>query len=352
MTERPDAALTLVTVVFEAEVPLLLLQARSLARFVPEDQFDRVIVIDNSRRGLRTRDRRRLLGEYAQWRDKVEIVRPDDVTALPPARGWIDQQVLKLAVFERIPTSHYLVLDAKNVWVRPTAVTEFVNPDGRARGGMHGYREHPLRATLERVLAYFEIDPELWLDSFPVTHTPFVLSTQVVSELTGSIAARSGRTFAEEFVAAGFTEFFLYAAWIIAAHGDLESHIDGVVIRSSTVWPRRRSVDHVRRALEEIAEFDAPFLAVHRTALARMDRKAVAALTEFWVARGLFPSVRKATAFVLAYRGRYLATMSVRKARTLARSRQLWGRRRIAHGAKTDGGIADDVGGGAVARSR
>lgn len=322
MSRPVDATpLTLVTVVFEAEVPLLRLQARSLARFVPTEHFHRLIVIDNSRTGLRARDRLRLLTEYGTWQDKVDVVRPEHVTPLPPARGWIGQQVLKLMISQRVETPHYLVLDAKNVWVRPTSVTEFVTPDGRARGGMHSYREHPLRETLEHVLRYLGVDPERWLDSFPVTHTPVVLSTATVGQLTEDIAVRGGRPFAEEFVAAGLTEFFLYAGWITARYGSLAGHVDGTVVRSATVWPRRRSAADVRRALAEADELDAPFLAIHRTALARMDREAVAALAAFWVARGMFPDTRQATAFVLGYRARYLATMSVRKAGQLARNR-------------------------------
>ena len=50
----PDSrgGLSVVTVVFEAEVPLLVLQARSIARHVPDGVFDEVLVIDNSRQGL------------------------------------------------------------------------------------------------------------------------------------------------------------------------------------------------------------------------------------------------------------------------------------------------------------
>ena len=51
MPESPRG-LSVVTVVFEAEVPLLELQARSIARHVPDGVFDEILVIDNSRRGL------------------------------------------------------------------------------------------------------------------------------------------------------------------------------------------------------------------------------------------------------------------------------------------------------------
>ena len=38
--------------------------------------------------------------------------------------GWVDQQVLKLAISEKVVTEHYLLLDAKNFFVRPTDILE------------------------------------------------------------------------------------------------------------------------------------------------------------------------------------------------------------------------------------
>ena len=311
-----DLRISLVTVVFETEIPLLSLQARSMAKFLAIEEFDAILIIDNTHSGLRPRRRSKLLHEYGPWRSKVRFLRPNDITHLVGARGWIGQQVLKLMVHEHVDTPFYLVLDAKNHWVRGTGREEFINADGRARGGRHSYRQHPLRTSLEHVLQYLDVDAEAWLDDFPVTHTPVVLSTEITRQLTADIAERAGRPFADEFVAADLTEFFLYAGWIIATFGDLDGHLDGNVVRSATVWPRTARADGFARALAEVRELDPPFMAIHRTALARADFYASQRLADFWVERGLFTRRREVATFIAAYKVHYLLTMSVRKART------------------------------------
>ena len=311
-----QSLLTLVTVVFEAELPLLHLQARSLRRYTPDDLFEAVLVIDNTRRGLTPRARSALLREYGDRASRVRILRPDEIAALPAARGWVSQQVLKLLVHAQVRTPFYLVLDAKNHWLQPTGAKTFLNPDGRARGASHEYVEHPLRPTLERVLRYFDLDPAPWIANFPATHTPVVLSTELVSRMTQDVAARSGRSFAEEFVRAGLTEFFLYSAWIVATFGDIASQVDGTLIRSANVWPARSSASDFARSLSDAALHRSPFLSVHRTALARAGWSGTSRLASFWVEHELFSSRAAALRFLATFKARYLWTMSARKLRT------------------------------------
>ncbi len=314
-------ALTLVTVVFEPETPLLELQARSLARFVPDGLFVEVLVVDNTRRGVPRHATERLRRAYGPAATRLRVLRPDEIAVVPAARGWTVQQVLKLLVHRHVTTSHYLVLDAKNHWIRGTSTADFLAPDGRARGASHSYRAHALRRDLDRVLRYLGVDPEPWLDDFPVTHTPIVLETEVVAELVRAVENRSGRDFASEFVDAGLTEFFLYAGWLIAAYGGIDGHLDGSVIRSANVWPSERTTSDVRRVLDDAQRLEAPFLSVHRTALARCGPASSRVLADFWLARGLLPDRRAAMTFIAGYKTRYLRTMTVRKIRTRLSSR-------------------------------
>lgn len=311
-----SSSLTLVTVVFEPEIPLLALQARSLSRFVANGDFAKIIVIDNTARGMSIRATRNLLVAYGRWEAKVEILRPATIANLPPCRGWIGQQVLKLLVHEHVNSEFYLVLDAKNHWQRPTTQASFVNPDGRSRGALHGYRQHALRNSLVRVLEYLDVDSELWLDRFPVTHTPVVLSVDVVRQLVAGIAERSGRSFAEEFVRADLTEFFLYGGWIVATSGRLDQYIDGTVIRSSNVWPSGSSRSGFDHTIEEARRGDSPFLSIHRKALVKVDRYSAAVVADYWTELGLFESKRKALQFIATFKLRYVSSMSIRKIST------------------------------------
>lgn len=317
-----EANLSLVTVFFEAEIDLLELQARSLARYHAAGDFDRIVVIDNTHAGVSRRTRTRLERAFGPWRDRVRFVRPDELVALPALPGWVGQQVLKLMVHRRIETSHYLVLDAKNHWIQPTDRHTFLAPDGRARGASHTYRGHALEQRVTGVLQYLDVDPEQWLDHFSVTHTPVVLSTQVCADLIADIEQRSGRPFAQEFANADLLEFPLYSGWIIARDGNLDSEIDGSTIRSTTIWPSHRPA-RVAEELAALEHLDSPFLAVHRKALARAGWSVSRSVADLWCERGLFASRAAALRFIGVFKLNYLRTMSVRKARsTLARHRK------------------------------
>lgn len=312
-----DRSLSLVTVFFEAEIGLAALQARSLVTFGKEVGFESIVVVDNTYRGVSGRTRARLLTEFGSCRDQVTFVRPGDLVDLPVMPGWVSQQVLKLMIHKVIDSRYYVVLDAKNHWIQPTSTSTFVNPDGRARGASHSYRGHALESEVAGVMRYLEIDPEAWLDYFYVTHTPVVLETAVVADLVNGIEQRSGRPFAVEFAEARLLEFPLYASWIIAKHGGLAGHIDGSVVRSTTIWPSADTV-RISEALVPLlggSKLDSPFLAIHRRALARASLPSAQLLAQLWVDRGLFSNQAEALHFIGSFKVRYLQAMSIRKLR-------------------------------------
>ena len=309
MSEAPPS-LTLVTLFFEAEVGLLLLQARSLKRFHAPDNFQQILIIDNTRNGISDTVRRRIDRELGEWQDKVQFVRPHELVDLPPMPGWVGQQILKLMAHQLVTSEHYVVLDAKNHWNQATDYYTFVNPDGRARGASHTYRGHALEARVAGVMRYLGIDPEMWLDHFPVTHTPVVLAPTVAAELIADVEARSGRPFAVEFQRADLLEFPLYASWLIARYGTLDGHIDGSTVRSTTIWPSM-SADELAAELDGCAH--SPFLAIHRRALARASLASSQLLAGLWVERHLFSSRAAALRFIGDFKVTYVRTMAVRK---------------------------------------
>ena len=139
MTSR----LTFVSVVFESEVALLHLQARSMDLYVPDEWVEQIIIIDNTARGLSgatTHALRSMLGVHA---GHLRVLRPDDICQVPRTIGWRSQQVLKLCVAGLITTDSYVVLDAKNHFIAPVARDFFVAPDGRARVAACGFESHP-----------------------------------------------------------------------------------------------------------------------------------------------------------------------------------------------------------------
>lgn len=310
-----DRAISFVTVVFEAELDLLGLQARSFARFAEPSTIGQMAVIDNTRTGIRPSVRRRLLDEYGIHRHKVSFLRPEDIALVPRASGWITQQVLKLLVYAKINTDHYVVLDAKNHLIRRVGIGDFIAADGRAHGGFHSYVGHPLRPDLERVLAYLGLEPGAGIDRFPPTHTPFVIETHLVGRMVDEISSSSGMDFASEFVRSGALEFFLYSGWIHRTYGSWDRAFDGEPVRSANVWPGNPSAEAVRDVINEASRLDTAFFATHRTALAKAGPLASARLAQFWHARGLFDDQSSGVKFLGTFKLRYLTAMSMRKLR-------------------------------------
>lgn len=280
-------SLTFVSVVHEVEVPLLELQARSFAVHVPRELAGRVLAIDNTARGLRPAARARLVQAYGPHADRVEVLRPDQVARVPAAVGWRTQQVLKLAVADLLGDERYVVLDAKNHFVATPRQADFETPDGRGTVTTYGYTDHPLRASLERVLRYAGLDPAPHLASFTATVTPFVLDAGLVRELMRDVSRRAGRPFATEFVRAELTEFFLYSAWLLAGGRRLEEVFEVHAGLTTTVWPRAADAAGVAAAVASVTGHGHPLFAVHRRALTGLDAAAREQLAAFWVDRGL-----------------------------------------------------------------
>ena len=311
----PSPGTTIVTVVFEPELPLLKLQAKSMARFLDPAYAARIIVLDNSARGIPGRVWQRLRRSYGELGDSVELVSGRRLSGDVSAAGWYSQQVLKLAVSGIVETPTYLTLDSKNHFVRAAGAKDFEAEDGRARGNFHGYEAHPLRPKLERVLAYFGLDPEASVPRFGATATPFTLYTHKVRAMIDDVESKSGASFAAEFLRAGLTEYFLYSAWLLSQGERLEDLYDPSGVDCPAIWPRGANVAGVSKAVAEVRAGNPALFSVHRTALARMDGASVRILGDLWTERGLFDSPSQARAFVRSYRARYFPTMALKKLR-------------------------------------
>ena len=303
---------SVVTVVYEGDLPLLHLQARSLVRHAAPGLFKEVIVIDNTRGGLPGRGVRRLLRDYGPLAPLVRVVRAGSLAALPPMTGWWSQQVLKLAVAETITTDRYLILDAKNLAVDVVDLDFLQVADGRSRLAPSSFRDHPLRPKLETTLGYLGVDPDRWLDDLGSTVTPFVMETALVRDLAAGIERSSGRTLAEEMIEYGLTEFFLYQGSIVASGRSLAKVHAMERVRCPAVWPKNAGLDVLTGEIAEARDRRAPIFTVHQRALIKLDPTSVAALADFWVERGLFTGSGAAQDFVRTFRRSWRA-MEVRR---------------------------------------
>lgn len=309
--------LTFVSVVFEGEYGLLELQARSMATYLDPDAVAGLVVIDNSARGMPAPVRADLLSAYGELANAVRVLRPHEICRVPGTIGWRAQQVLKLSVANHVSTDHFVVLDAKNHFIHAADSALFVASDGRARVTAHSYERHTLRPALEHVLTYLGIDPIAHLGRFTGTITPFTFDTTLVTSMLSDIEDRSGRPFADEFVANELTEFFLYTGWLLAGGRTFNDVFAVNQAPWPVVWPGSLDRGGVGEAIAHACERGSPGFGVHRKALARLDRRNAGALAAFWTGRALFPSADAAERFIAEFRRTY------RRARVAKQVREL-----------------------------
>jgi Family of unknown function (DUF6492) len=100
----------------------------------------------------------------------------------PPIHGWFVQQLVKLAIFERVATPFYLTLDADVLCVRPTSYQDLV-PNGRALVQTSPPNHPEWNDDAERVLTLSRSRRQYAV-------TPAVLSREAVGALSRHLADR------------------------------------------------------------------------------------------------------------------------------------------------------------------
>jgi len=313
---------TFVTVVFEQEYELLLLQARSMRIFCDRGLLDKVIVIDNSSGGLPQRWKKKFLNEYGDISRVLQILRSQDFVNLPPSKGWTSQQILKLAIARAIPTDRYVVLDAKNHLIAPLTTDDLETPDGRARAcpRMAYGPTHPLRPHLERTLAYFGLEQEVHHASFTGATTPYTMHTEVVRQLIGDIEKEERASFEQSFIKYRLTEFFSYASHIIKRGIEIETLYDFGGAPALCLWEDAANLKGCRAVIAEAQRGKSPFFATHRAALQKLRADARGELAAFWASRSLFDSKETASRFLLWLRVKLILHAWTKPIRTLRQS--------------------------------
>ena len=145
--------------------------------------------------------------------------------------GWEKQQLLKLAISERVETSHYVTLDADVICVRNFDASSLIVA-GRALCGVEtmgdyltlythefAIRERGLKQ--ERVVrTQFVLEtprPSRYVGRF-YSETPVLLETSVVRSLTAHIAEHGRKSWTEELIKSpGWTEYALYFQYLESA---------------------------------------------------------------------------------------------------------------------------------------
>lgn len=320
MAEGSGPTVSVVAVVFGAELPLLALQARSIARFCADLPLAEILLIVNEAAPAAT------LAEIAALRPafgaRAEILctaTGDDLftwdntdghplpglrkrrTLTPALRlarpgggwartdGWQMQQALKLASARGTRGDYTLLLDAKNVFLRPVTLADLIAADGRPRARLTAPKalHRQWQGASQRIIGG-QVPPEAAETSLRFV-TPFVIRRRLLAEVLDHVETRAGPVqtlFAKRGNKA--TEFMLIDAYCKARLGGPAAVFAEGLMRSYTVF-KGMAPDLAQKILAEAAAAPAECLGLHRGALQAFSHAHWEILDNLLLGAELFP---------------------------------------------------------------
>lgn len=298
------------TITHTPEIPILRLQARSMARFLDASCTASIMVICNESDFISFHERFKLevLSEYGELRTKVSVLHRSAL-AQPKnwGHGWRSQQLLKLLAIRYLGDGIVLVLDSKNHFVSPITEASYQTNDGRLRTWKThhiGHMERNFRASVSA----FGIDADSVIHAWPPSITPFPVRAADVRECLDVVTQASADRFFEEFLQQRclMTEFFLITAYQKQKYGDLAVPYEFGQLLSATLF-RDKVVDPKKfESLMFIAYRPSTLsFAIHHGAFAVLDEQQRRRISDLWLARGLIASSEQAESFLVAPYGRY-----------------------------------------------
>ena len=202
----------LITVVFRDEIPLLRIQARSIAEYVTSDELNSIIVVVND-----SADVADLIDTawWEQYRDRVKIV-PRSFESRNT--GWESQQLCKLLAAANADTEYSIVLDAKTWYVTPLELTKRFNSNGLPVVGSGQVKFVGISdSTREFVEKFFKVDTMQWM--IGPAGVPFFFHTKTVKDMIASIDNFTDWFQTNVKYPNLITEFLLYSGYVKSVHG-------------------------------------------------------------------------------------------------------------------------------------
>ena len=259
--------LDFVTVAFRADLPLLRLQARSMARHLDPALPGQVIVIGNAPgdAALAGDFAREILPEYGALAPRVRWVPGEALADFrgAPRRdsGWRRQQALKLEAHRLVTAPAYVTLDCKNHFIRPAGHDAFLAPDGRLRMAP--------RDTLPDQMSAFDlfgVPPGRRPAVMFHIVTPFALRTAEVAAMDAALRARTGGGATDALLTdtgPNVFEYRLYCAFLVAERGGWEEHHVLSPLPAATFLAR---TDRIELFLRHVDHPATVMMAIHRRA--------------------------------------------------------------------------------------
>lgn len=280
--------ISIATVTFSGDLRLTVLQILSVDRLFDLTGVGEYVVVANDADPAPMREEleRHLEGRISnELRGKLRIIERADIPRGGSGQGWRGQQVIKLALCEIVVSEHYLMLDAKNHFVRESSVDDFFH-EGKPKTFIKDTTSNWTKYVKASLEAMDGLTEERLARKMPTT-TPYMFITREVQALIARLDAKYDRPIDKAMQQTTWsTEFFLYYAHLVTTYDELP-YADMPPLNRTlyTSWPQ----DHKQAMsmIEEAAAGEVPMFGLHRKRLPQLSQSQQAAITSMWRGCGL-----------------------------------------------------------------
>jgi hypothetical protein len=191
------------TVVFDAELDVLKLQARSIELYCQNIGLKNIFVMINDSSRVDP-------AWYGAFADRVKIVPRSTFDCEWSDNGWVSQQVLKILGSAMSNNAWCMIVDAKTLFVRPVNLDQVLVNGCAATGSMPIYPVFDASRNITNQL--FDIDLPAQLGPGGV---PFFVEPSLTRDMIAEVERRTGQVFGNYFQQQGrLTEFILYSGYV------------------------------------------------------------------------------------------------------------------------------------------
>ena len=265
------------TVVFEQELPVLKVQAESIARYASHLGTRNIYVVVNDSDDVVSKIDATWWGSLA---DRVMVVPRSSFSTDWSNNGWVSQQALKLLCSAMSYNQYVMVLDAKTILVRELDPTEILNQGRPCVGKMAVFPVFQPSADIAGALWNIGVTEQLGPGG-----VPYFFHTATVRAMIADCEQRTGASFPEWFQAQGMlTEFVLYSAWL-----QRQGLYDQLYARATVVPCNidHSEVDRIDQRLDELTRINSHTVSIHRGAWSHMTAEQRMRYQHFLIDRGL-----------------------------------------------------------------
>ncbi len=274
-----------------------------MERFLQQSNVSKIYIIINDEDVVGTVGliEQLVLPEYGRFSPIVSIVDGSTLYASPvAANGWRRQQSMKILISKLVQSKYYLILDAKNHFLRSSSTTDFVHEDGRMWSTRRKI-DAPVNGFFWKSMRFCRLDPTLYREKAMPTVTPYVVRTDIVREIIEYVEKQCGVCFEEGFHAAGMdvTEFYLHFGYIIRYYSPIQNIYDfGDPLCASLFTRSPSTAEGFARVMKRLRSSSTLMFGLHRNRIGALSEAEQAMITRQWATSGLFDDVASADAFM------------------------------------------------------